>query len=556
QTDPTKAFNPFTRTFAVQNGTLVVTGDYQNPDSVISTFRAPYIRNGITKLGSADFRASGDVLSIWGGNVIGGAFGGEFRYEGYDDFRPPYVGVNPPDSGLDLTIGDFVSASSRPDTHGNRHVASLYAETVIPLVGKQFRLPLVQSLELSGSARFESYTDFGSTTKPKIGINWKPVSWIMLRGSYNQGFHAPNLAELFTGTQISKLLGAQDSYRSIVTQLATDSSTTLNSIGSGNKNLKPETSTGRSAGIVIDVPKIKGLSLSVDYWEIRQKDVIAAGGGIPDDSAALLAATQAALASGQDINSIDLGSGTPTYKGDPSVVRLPVTQADKDAFAAYNVKQSPGNQRAVVGAISYVKSTYFNKAQQFVNGFDFDLNYHVPETVLGIFTFDTNWALLNDFHSYNSAGAARTELRGTNSPLAVGGADPRWRGTTTLSWHRKQWGAGVGLYYIGRYTDANATTSKTIYDSLGDPSYIQPVFSNGAFAYRYVVHDSKSYNVFVTYRLSVQNRWLNDTSIRLGVDNVLNAQPPLASSSIGYDASVYNTMARGRVFSIQFTKRL
>jgi hypothetical protein len=67
QTDPAKAFNPFTRTFAVQNGNLVVVGPYTNPESVQSTFRSSFIRNGITKLGSADFRASGDVVSLWGG---------------------------------------------------------------------------------------------------------------------------------------------------------------------------------------------------------------------------------------------------------------------------------------------------------------------------------------------------------------------------------------------------------------------------------------------------------------------------------------------------------
>jgi len=81
QTDPARAFNPFTRTFAVQNGTLAVTGDFKNPDTVTSTFRSEFIRNGITNLRSGDVRASGDVVSIWGGNTIGAAVGGEFRYE-------------------------------------------------------------------------------------------------------------------------------------------------------------------------------------------------------------------------------------------------------------------------------------------------------------------------------------------------------------------------------------------------------------------------------------------------------------------------------------------
>ena len=558
QTDPAKAFNPFTRTFAVQNNTLVVTGDYTNPQSVVSTFQAPFIRNGITKLGSGDFRANGDVLSLWGGNKLGGAFGGEFRYEAYDDFRPPYAGLNPPGSGLDPTGDDFVSFSPNSDTHANRHVGALYAEAVAPLVGNQFKLPLVQSLDLSASARYENYSDFGSTTKPKYGVNWKPASWVLVRGSYNQGFHAPNIAQLFTGTLVRTLTSSTDAYRSIVTGLATDGPSNRRSVAAGNPNLRPETSTGKSAGIVIEVPKVKGLSISLDYWEIQQKDVIASGGGatgITDDSAALQAATQAALAAGQSIGAIDLGSGTANYKGDASVVRLPVTQADKDAFAAYNSSRAPGNQRAAVGAIAYVNASYYNRAQEFVNGFDLDVNYRLPQMAIGQFTFDSAWTYLNDFHAYTSAVATRTEYRGTNNSN-VGGATPIWRGTTSVSWRHKQWGAGFGMYYIGRYLDGGATTSKTTWDALGNPTYIDSVFTSGVYSYRYVVHDTKSYNLSLSYRFATQNRWLNGTSLRFGVVNLLDAKPPLVSgSSQGYETALYNTMARGRSYSMQLTKK-
>ncbi len=555
QTDPTKAFNPFTRTFAVQNGNLVVTGPYTNPDSVTSTFRSSFIRNGITKLGSGDFRASGDVFPIWGGNKIGGAFGGEFRYEGYDDYRPPYAGLNPPGSGLDPASNDFLGFSPNSDTHGTRHVAALYAEAIVPLVGRENKLPLVQSLEVSASARYESYTDFGDTTKPKYGIAWKPVSAVMVRASYNEGFHAPNLAQLFTGTLIRTVTGSTDTYRSAVTNLITDGPSNRRSVASGNRLLQPETATGKSAGVVVEVPGIKGLSVSVDYYEIRQKSLISSGGGIAEDTAALNAATQAALAAGQSISAIDLGSGTAAYKGDPSVVRLPVTQADRDAFAAYNATRAPGNQRAVVGAIDILRTSYFNKSGQFTNGFDFDVNYRFPQLAIGQLNFNTDWTYLNDFHAYTAPGAARTEYRNGNS-TSVGGATPIWRGATTLTWRKKQWGAGVGFYYTGRFTDVNATTTQAVWDSLGNPSYIQPVFSNGAYQYRYVVHDSKSYNLFVSYRLASQNRWLNQTSIRVGVNNLFNAEPPLSADSRGYEPSLYNVLARGRTYSLQITKKL
>jgi outer membrane receptor protein involved in Fe transport len=553
QTDPARAFNPFTRTFAVRNGALAVTGDYVNPESVQQTFRSSFIRNGITRLGSGDFRASGDVFPLWGGNKIGGAFGGEFRFEAYDDYRPPFAGLNPPDSGLDPTGNDFLGFSPNSDTHGNRHVAALYAEAVVPLVGREQRFPLVESLELTAAARYESYTDFGDTTKPKYGVNWKPARWMMVRGSYNEGFRAPNLAQLFTGTLIRTVTGSTDTYRSAVTGLITDGPSNRRSVASGNRQLTPETSTGKSAGIVVEVPFVKGLSISADYWEIRRKDVISAGGTVADDTAALNAATQAALARGTAIGAIDLGSGTAAYQGDSSVVRLPVTPADRDAFALYNSTRAPGNQRAVVGAIDILRSSFFNRAQEFVNGFDFDVTYRLPRLPLGNVTLNTSWTLINDYHGYTAAGAARTELRGSN---AAGTATAKWRGAATVAWTRQGWGAGLGAYYTGDFTDTGATTTQLIWDGLGRPSYIRSVVTNGTTVYRYVVSDAISYNAYMSYRVKSENRWLARTSVRLGVNNLFDKEPPLSADSRGYEPSLYNVLARGRTFSLQITKRL
>lgn len=555
QSDPAKALNPFSRTFAVQNGTLAVTGAYTNPASVLSAFRSSFPDNGITKIGSADFRASGDLWRIWGGNSIGGAFGGEFRYEAYDRFRPPFAGLNPAGSGLDPDANDYLGFGPVSDTHGNRHVAALYAETVVPIVGREFRLPLVQSLELSASARFESFTDFGQTTKPKYGVAWRPAPWIMVRSSYNEGFHAPNLVQLYSGVRKSTATNSTDTYRSAVTGLIVDGPSNRRQIAQGNSKLQPETSTGKSGGFVIDVPGIKGLSVSVDYYEIRQKSLIGASGTVADDTAALQAATQAALAKGTAIGAIDLGSGTDRYQGDSAIRRLPVTPADVAAFAAYNATRAPGNQRATVGQIEALLVTYFNKSQQFTNGFDFNISYRFPKFAIGQFNVSTDWTYLNEFYSYITAGAPRTNYRNGNS-ANIGGALPIWRGSTTLTWRRNNWSAGLGHYYIGHYTDVNATTTQTVWNSLGNPGYIMPILNNGSYSYRYVVHDTNAYNVFGSYRVSSQNRWLRDTSFRLGVNNLFNLKPPLSADSRGYEVGVYNVIARGRTYSLQVTKKL
>jgi len=140
-----------------------------------------------------------------------------------------------------------------------------------------------------------------------------------------------------------------------------------------------------------------------------------------------------------------IGSGTASYQGDPSVVRLAPTPADIAFFNTYNSTRAPANQRAVVGAIDILRTSYFNKSEQFTNGFDFDINYRFRPLPVGQLNFNTNWTYLNDFHSYTAPGSPRTEYRDGNS-ANVGGATPKWRGGSTLTWRKNQWGAGLGFY--------------------------------------------------------------------------------------------------------------
>jgi outer membrane receptor protein involved in Fe transport len=51
------------------------------------------------------------------------------------------------------------------------------------------------------------------------------------------------------------------------------------------------------------------------------------------------------------------------------------------------------------------------------------------------------------------------------------------------------------------------------------------------------------------------NRILDDGTIRLGVNNLTNRAPPLTSDTAGYDPTVYQSLAQGRVWSLAITKK-
>lgn len=555
-TDPARALNGFGRTYAVRDGALVDTGPFVHSPAVKQSTYGVFERDGMTRFRSLDFNASGELFPLWGGNRMSLAVGGELRREDFSDVRAPFAGLNPAGSGLDPTRSDVVSASSVPDTFADRAVVSAYAEVLLPLAGRDFVRPLLRALELSVAARSEHYSDFGNTVSPKFGLTWKPVDWMMVRASHSRGFRPPSLPALYRGSFIATALNSQDTYRAAVTQLLTDQG--LNRINrvAGNPDLQPEKSRGISGGLVVEVPGVRGLSLTVDYYEIRHRDIMGSSGTINDDRDALVAATQAALAAGQSIASVDLGSGSARYQGDGSVVRLPVTAEDRAFFAAYNATRAPSAQRAAVGAIDYLRTTYFNKAEQFVNGFDFGLTYRLRPLPVGNFTLETNWTKLNAFYIYATRSALRTELMETNL-AATSGASPKWRGNAQLNWRRERWSAGLGLFYTGSFTLSGVTTSPAVYESLGRPAHIRPVFTNGSTVYRMVHRDTRTYNLFLAHRFdrTDPHAWRRDTSIRLGVNNLFGTEPPLSDDNNTYETALYNTMAKGRLYSLTVTRK-
>ena len=73
---------------------------------------------------------------------------------------------------------------------------SAYAEFLIPIVGADNAVSGIQKLELDVAGRYEDYSDFGSTSHPKIGLNWTPLDGVVVHASYGTSFRAPLLSEL------------------------------------------------------------------------------------------------------------------------------------------------------------------------------------------------------------------------------------------------------------------------------------------------------------------------------------------------------------------------
>ena len=98
------------------------------------------------------------------------------------------------------TLGDAATGTPRQPTSGSYDVTEGYVEVVVPLVADA---PLMESLELEAAVRVSEYSAFGSTTNPKVGFRWRVNSDLVFRGSASSAFRAPNVGELYGGAGTS-----------------------------------------------------------------------------------------------------------------------------------------------------------------------------------------------------------------------------------------------------------------------------------------------------------------------------------------------------------------
>jgi outer membrane receptor protein involved in Fe transport len=552
----TTAWNPFGYTFKVAGNSVVADKPYSNPQSVRDAYTQSLNRYGRSKLPIVDAHLGGKVIDLWSGPVAA-AFGAEWRREFKADTKDPFAGTNPPGSGLDPQDNDFLTTSPKFNYSASRTIESAYTETLIPLAAPRNHLPGLDSLELNASARYEKYSDFGSTTKPKYGLSWKPLHSVLIRASINEGYDAPDLATLYQPTSFSNSAppGSRDTVRNNIllsASLPADNQVLSKSYSIGNPALQPEESKGKSIGLVVDVPWVKGLTLSVDYWQIRQNSLVSSiGRDTALDAQLLQQYTQQQLAAGVPIQSINVGSRiTPTdttggYVGDPNTLRAAVTDGDRALLAQTWAVLPKSQWTAALGQwIGSISTSINGTGVNFSNGLDYGLSYSLPKTRFGQFRFSTQWA------QFLKKQTQSTPTSPINDSI-VGLNTAEWKGSTTLQWRQRNWSTSLSGTYIGP-TRTGATTTQSVYDSLGRPSYIRVVTTNGSTSYVEIGDDQIQLNASITYHFGPKGHgWLKDSSVRLGINNLLDAQPTLSTSSTGYSGATGESVWVGRAYSVE-----
>ena len=278
-----------------------------------------------TSLAQARAVISGDLGFGFGDEEpIGFAVGGEYR---------KYKASQSSDL-LAKTPGELGGAGgAAPDIDGEFDVYEAFGEVIAPLFF---------GLTAEAGARYSDYSIRGGagfdTFTWKAGGSWQPIDDFKLRGNYSRAVRAPNIAELFTPLSVGltnlgvdPCAGAAPTADANLRAICLAQGAPLGTIGAitnptaaqanittgGSLDLEPEKADTFTIGAVLQPQFLPRFSLSIDYYNIKVKNLIAAP--LPGDIiAACFGAIGAGSASDPACTSIRRNPLTGGLDGDPA----------------------------------------------------------------------------------------------------------------------------------------------------------------------------------------------------------------------------------------------
>jgi iron complex outermembrane recepter protein len=236
---------------AIANGTYVP-GAPGNSPAVIAGISPELTRKGKATTTFADARLSTEFGRMPGG-AIGVAAGVEYREETIKDDYPS-----------EFVNGEVYGFGALEPLDTKRKVGSAYGE---------LNLPVLRNLEVQLAARFDKYSVTGNSTTPKVGVKWTALPQLVVRGTYAEGFRAPNAREISTATSVGFFNGVQDPVRCPVIDPANvDCDLSIQANISGNPRLEPERSKSYTWGFVLE--PVQDVSITLDFWRIERRNEI------------------------------------------------------------------------------------------------------------------------------------------------------------------------------------------------------------------------------------------------------------------------------------------
>lgn len=417
----------------------------------------------------------------WASEGVGVALGVERRTDEMD-FNPDET----TGSG-DLSGGSGLATS----VDASIEVDEVFVEARVPLVQQK---AWIDELVFETGYRYSDYDLAGSVDTYKYGFQYAPTPDVRLRMSYQRAIRAPNIIELFNQPSLTQTSDYEDTcagaapgssladcmrtgvtpaqYGNIV-PCPSDQCGVLNG---GNEALEPEEADTRSIGLTFSPQSLPAFIATIDWYEIEIEGVI--------DSVPLSVTFNNCLE-----------TGSPTWCN--GVVRT-----------------SAGNlfgSNAANGG--YVDGRSVNIASLTVSGVDIQAAYRYELQSYGAITaaLSGGWVDENKTtplpgeHEYDCSGLFGATCETVN---------PEWRHVMRLGWDTP-WNVLVSLQWrhIGEVELDTNTSDETL--------------SNGR-------HDSFNAKMDAQDYFDLSAIWeaTDNISVRAGINNLFDEEPPLISNNI------------------------
>jgi len=380
--------------------------------------------------------------------------------------------------------------------NAERNNNSAFAELYVPLVGDRNSRIGLRGLALSLAARYDNYSDFGSTTNPRIGLDWSPTDRITVRSSFSTSFRAPSIGEEARASEdglSSMELGSApldntgDTWVPVLTLL-------------GSERLKPEISRNRSFGVEWRPAFAEGLSMELTYWNVQYTDRIV----LPPYDVGILYEPE-------------FQPFVQRYN-DPAEVRALVDAATARGVRYYDFTFGEFGDDPLAQTVFAYSYLWTNAQRVDMSGVDVSVKYPFR---LADHRFDIGVEA-----SY--IGKMKNRLTEESTPydlVGTYGNPPRLKARGTVSWAFAGFDAAINVNYSSSYTDTTGLIDRDV-------------------------------RPYTTVDLATRYAFMNGVSISLNVLNAFDEQPPyIHASGRGSHYDPGNASPLGRMVTMQIAKR-
>lgn len=448
--------------------------------------------------------------------VVGGTIGGELGNYG---LKSPYA-----DEDVSLLVGfeyrkdelfeqaDGIASSGNLvgsggatlPTNGETSIFEVFGEAQIPVISG---VQGIEQFNLTAALRYSDFSSRNNLTDTKgedqtnttyaLGASWVPVDDIRIRAQYQRASRAPNVLELFQ-QQNSGLTNLTDPCSgSAPTATAAQCANTglnqslfglvppdsgqLNTLTGGNPSLSPETSDTYTIGVVYQPSQIDGLTVSLDYFDITLKDQV---NTIP--------------------TSTTLSQCLTT--GDPSFCNL--IQRGPDGSLTFFPRE-----------LAFIAATQQNIAEFATTGLDMQVVYNHDLGSYGDVSFNYNATYLMSLDQINLPGTPSYDCVGFYN-ADCGSPNFEYRHNFQATW-QTPW--NVRATALWRYFSA-VDQLGTANNGPGQDGSLISLVDDGGRAIDEKIDATGYLDLAAFYDIT------DDVTLRAGVNNVLDNDPPIVTT--------------------------